>query len=299
MKRKLILFGFCLSLLVGCTDDPPIVIIAPPQEPPVTLIDNYYYAQFGWGKSSKGDTVTIEVPDDTLGSDTVPFVWDMRRDFMLNAFEMRNEKIIDTTNAEEVDVPLAWGYHYSPAAYFYNRGLYEYLRDDFSNDPVSFEYYLLEDEFDIDNEDQRLVHQDIFGIAFPWKIKGDTLPFWDIQDYLDHPSIHEGNVNWGRVGNNKTQDTLWNNDAYTGVVISYVDNDNVEWRTDNPPTFQDGSYFLITDKKVNQRDGQTYYIISGEFAANLYNKNGEYKQAKGGKFRMKIMTDVYLGEQPE
>lgn len=297
MKRKIFLFGFALALLVGCTDDPPIVIIVPPQETPVTLIDNYYYAQFGWGKPSNKDTVTIEVPDDTLGSDTVPFVWDVKRDFMLSAFEMRNEKIIDTTNAEEEDVHLAWGYHYAPAAYFYNRGLYEYLRD--ANDPVSFENYLLGEEYDEDKDEERLVYQDVFGVAFPWNIKGDTLPFWDIQDYLDHPKIVKGPVNWGRVGNNKVQDTLWNNDAYTGVVISYVDNDNVEWRTDNPPTFQDGSYFLITDKRINQRDGLTYYIITGEFAANLYNSNGEYKQAKGGKFRLRILTDIELGEQPE
>ncbi|HAW20680.1 MAG TPA: hypothetical protein DCX14_10900 [Flavobacteriales bacterium] len=323
MKGNILILGLALLMMVGCKDDPPEVIIVPPAETPRDFIDSHYFVKFGWGKTAKKDTVTIEVPDDTLGSDSVPFTWDLERDFMLKAFDLKHEKIIDTTGWSS---ELEWestddyrdlfpddyndfraerysvGYHYAPSAYFYPRGLYDYF---FAQDETFEEYYKKdnfkasgdpEDEFD-------QLYQGIFGITFARKNEADTGAFWDIQDYLAHPLIKVGNVPWGRVGSEWTYapDTIlmWNNNAFEGVVLSYIDETNVEWRTDNPPTFQDGSYFVIKNKKINQYDGLTYYIIEGEFQALLYNDNKEYKLAKGGTFRTRILADVELEGQPE
>lgn len=300
MKHQFIVLLLAMGVLVGCEDEPPVVIVVPPSETPVDVIDQYYYVQFGWGKPSKGDTVTMEVPDDTLGTDSTAYEWSMKKDYMQWSFDLRNEKIIDTTNAEELDNHKAVGYHYAPATFLYRRELHEYLKEKHPQAPLSFETYLQEEMFNPLDEAELEVFKSIFHISFPWKITSDTLPFWDIQDYLDNPAVRRGAVNWGRVGNNNLiEDTIWNNDAYTGVVLSYIDENHEEWRTDNPPTFQDGSYFVIKDKQVNTYDHQTYYIITGEFQANLYNNRGEYKQAKGGKFQLRILTDVELGEQPE
>lgn len=281
----------------------------PPEITPTTVIDNYYYVQFGWGKSSRGDTVTLEVPDDTLGTDSGAFEWDLDLDCMLTSYEERNEQVLDTTNADELDeediFPI--GYHYSPATFMYPRRLHNFLREDFEEGPTESlfpRYYddeMFDPEEDEQGDDERKAYVNVFGMHFPLAID-DTLPYWDIQDYLDNPSVQIGDVRWGRVGSSTEHnysDSLWGNDAYNGVVVSYVDENNIEWRSDNPPTFQDGSYFVINKKIVNQRDGRTYFIIEGEFRANLYNKFGEYKQAKGGKFRLPILTDTELGEQPD
>lgn len=300
MRNQFIVLLLALGVLTACEDEPPVVIVVPPSETPVDVIDNFYYVQFGWGKPSLGDTVTMEVPDDTLGTDSTAYQWKLKKDFMQTSFDLRHEKIIDTTNAEELDEHLAVGYHYAPATFLYTRGLHEYLREKHPQAPVGLERYLEEELFNPLEEAELEVFKNIFHISFPWKITSDTLPFWDIQDYLDNPSIREDFINWGRVGNNNLiEDTIWNNDAYSGVVLSYIDENHEEWRTDNPPTFQDGSYFVIREKEVNIRDNQTYYIIRGEFSANLYNSRGEYKKAKGGKFQLRILTDVLLGEQPE
>ena len=323
MNRNILLLGLSLLLLVGCKDDPPEVIIVPPAETPRDFIDSHYFVKFQWGKNALKDTVTIEVPDDTLGSDSVPFVWDLEKDFMLQAFDLKHEKIVDTTGwsgtlewettQEYRDLfpedyndfrfeQFATGYHYSPSAYFYNRGLHE----NFVSTGETFEEYYKKDNYkstgDPEDEFDKL-YQGIFGITFPKKNEDDSSAYWDIQDYLANPNIQTGNVPWGRVGTEwvYTPDTvlMWNNNAFEGVVITYIDDMNVEWRTDNPPTFQDGSYFVINKKTINQYDGLTYYIIEGEFQALLYNDNTEFKLAKGGTFRTRILADIELEGQPE
>ena len=326
MKTIIYSLGLVLLVLAGCKPQPPEVIIVPPVETPREVIDNYYFVKFGWGKSSLKDTVTIEIPDDTIGSDSVPFVWDEELDYMFASYDLKHEKIIDTTgwsgdlewdsgdeykdlfpddyqDFREDQLPV--GYHYAPGTYTYPRGLQKYWLD---SSEEGFESVYPEDvDYNPEPDENDILanyYKNIFGLLFPWNIDTDTSAFWDIQDYIDNPSINVGNVNWGRVGAEEWiyfPDTvlMWNNDAYTGVVISYIDDQHVEWRSDNHPTFQDGTYFVIKDKILNQRDGDTYYIIEGEFSVNLYNEFGEYKQAKGGKFRLPIITDVVLDPQPE
>jgi len=143
-----------------------------------------------------------------------------------------------------------------------------------------------------------LAARDIVTLAFPFSTK-DTLAFWDIQDYIDNPSIREDFIRWGRVGNNDIGDTLWNNDAQEGAVISYLDTAGVEWRSDNPPTFQPFGYFRITEVEANLKDYQSYNIITGDFSVRLYNDNREYKDMKNAKFRMRIITDIELGPEPQ
>lgn len=327
MKAINIFIGILILLLAGCKPQPPEVVIVPPTETPREVIDNYYYVKFQWGKNSLKDTITIEIPDDTIGSDSVPFVWDAEFDYMLSSWDMKHEKILDTTgwSAEleweyydeykdllEDDYPdfledaLPIGYHYAPATFAYPRGIYDFLRED--EDATFDEEFPLNVDFETDPEaeltrDQEY-YKNIFGLIFPWNIQGDTGGFWDIQDYLDNPSAIPGTINWGRVGSEEwayKPDTflMWNSDAYSGVVISFTDEQHVEWRSDNHPTFQDGSYFVINKRILNQRDGLTYYIIEGEFSVKLYNPNEEYKQAKGGTFRLPVLADVELEPQPE
>lgn len=263
--------------LTSCQDDPPPIILTVPEpEVPDTRIDQFYYVQFAWGKSSLKDTHTFEMPDDTSS-------WDLEKDYVNYAMEIRNEAAFDTTNADEEDPPydtVAW--HYAPTSFLYPKKYIEYLKQPGGS----------EEEF-------QEVYKHLFSISFPWILKQDSLPFWDIQDYLDNPSVKKGNIPWGRIGNNITADTIWNNDAQNGVVISYIDENGELWRSDFPPTFQPFGYFVITSMITNTRDGETYNIIEGECAARLYNSIGYQKELRGGKFRLKILTDIKLSPQPQ
>ncbi len=326
MKAIIYSLGVALLILAGCKPQPPEVIIVPPVETSRNIIDNYYFVKFSWGKSSLKDTVVIEIPDDTLGSDSAPFVWDESLDYMFASYDLKHEKIIDTTgwkadlewdsgdeyrdlcpddydDFRENQLPV--GYHYAPGTYIYPRGLQKYWMD---LSEEGFESLYPEDiDFNPEPDENDFLanyYKNIFGLVFPWSIDSDTTAFWDIQDYMDNPSVKTGNVNWGRVGAEEWiyfPDTalMWNSDAYTGVVISFIDDQHVEWRSDGHPTFQDDSYFVIKQKILNQRDGVTYYIIEGEFSVFLYNEFGENKQARQGSFRLPIITDVALDPQPE
>ena len=139
---------------------------------------------------------------------------------------------------------------------------------------------------------------DIFTISFPWFTE-DTLAVWDVEDYLNHPEVKEGQVRWGRIGNNTFGDTIWNNDARAGVVISYIDTGGVEWRSDFTPTFQPFGYFVISSAKPNLQDGKSYDIIEGEFAVRLYNKFKQWRDIRYGKFRMRLFDDIEFGPEPK
>lgn len=293
MRNKLIvaaLISASACSLVGCNDDPPIVIIVPPSETPKSRIDQYFYAQFQWGKAAFKDTITMEVPDDT-SSLTKDDKWDLLTDFYNVPSEIKNEPILDTAEADIADYLYRVGWHYAPSTSFFTR-----------------KSFLVYDQESPAPEDITGAYKNIFTISFPWKrelenLAVDTLPFWDIQDYMSNPSIHVGDIKWGRVGNNIFSDSLWNNDAYTGVVVSYVDSSGTLWSTDLPPTWQDGSppsYFQIKKLYRNDKDLESYYIMEVEFTARLYNKSGAQRLAAGGRARMKILTtDIELGPQPE
>jgi hypothetical protein len=321
MRIRLLIFGLLILVLGSCKDKVPQVILV--EYPPVSknVIDNYYYVQFSWGKVSLKDTVTMEIPDDTLGTDSTQFSWDLERDYMQSVYDMRNHPIWDTTNAEEEDLPreeiLKLGWNYAPTCAFYTRRAYDYFNGPDINAFVSKDNYLdnfytyiinrsyRPEDFDLETDTdpasiaENKAYQNIFFASFPWKDEKDTLPFWDIEDYLYNPSIETGIVRWGRIGTTDLVDSIWNNDVFDGVVLHYRDSEGVVWETDNPPTFQDGSYFKINSKILNRRNGLSYYIIEGEFAARFYNDRGEYKQARDGKFRMNILSDIELGAQPE
>lgn len=274
-------------LAISCDDLPPEVIRVEDPETPKSKIDQYYYVQFQWGKPSNRDTITMEVPDDTaaLNADGT---WDLLNDYYNTVFELKNEPIRDTTDADILDFHYRIGWHYSPVTMLYTRSA-ELTRRQGTSAPADE----LEDAL-----------KSRFAISFPWKILGDTLPFWDIEDYFANPSIREGIVQWGRDGNNIEADTLWNNDAYTGIVLSYTDTAGVEWRTDNPPTFQQGepkSFFYINSITRNTRpDEPGFWVIEGEFTARVYNDGQTQRLMHGGKFRLPLLTDdIELGEQPE
>ncbi|GAB4374704.1 MAG: hypothetical protein Kow0075_00600 [Salibacteraceae bacterium] len=286
MKVKFIIIYALILTISACDDKPPQVHDVPDPPVPPTKIDQFYYAQFQWGKPSLKDTITMEVPDDTIGTETEPYEWNYDYDYMVKAKELRNEPMYDTAGAKHWDPddeiqPEKYGWHYVPAAEFITRKWFE-----------------LKLSGDISPEDYEAYYGNFLTIAFPWRIKGDTLGFWDIQDYLDHPMMKTGYLQWGRVGNNVFSDSIWNMDAYTGVVITYIDENGEEWSTDNPPTFQDGSYFYVKRLSFNNHDNTTYYLMEGEFKAKLYNSYGEYKEARGGKFRIPIMTQIELSDKP-
>ncbi len=305
-----------IVLLDSCKPQPPEVIIIPDPPTKRNVIDNYYFVKFGWGGNKSEDTIVMEVPDDTLGTDTSAFEWNLERDFAQATFDYRHEFIRDTTNLVEVledgEYVYAAGYHYAPANFFYSRGLEEHFRSgnasagsmeeaynkgDLNLAPINFG-----DEEDAWGEER--YHRNIFHIAFPTRIDNDTLPYWDIEDYIYNPNLKEGSVKWGRVGTQKMRiDTLildvLNQNAVEGVLISYIDEFQVEWRTDNYPNFQNGSYFQLNDISLNQRDMESYWVVEGEFAATLYNEIGESRKCKAGEFRMRIISDVELAPQPE
>lgn len=253
--------------------EPPEVIIVPDPEPTQHFIDQFYYAQFTWGKIT--DTITMQEPLDTSSVDTSRFYQ--------NSYELLSLPMKDTTGVDKntllADLDTI-GWVYGPSATMV---------------PFRFE------EFMRGNSDRTLpqVSKNIFRISFPYVQHHDTVPFWDIQDYLDNPSIVEGPINWGRIGNGNPLDTIWFNDQRNGVMISYTDNNGEVWESDNKPTFQPFGYFQIDSVYANFRDGLSYNIISGRFAARLYNSVGYFKDMKGGKFRMKILTDITLGPKPE
>lgn len=284
MKSNLLFFAIACFVLASCEDSPPEVLEVPTPEVPDSKIDQYYYVQFAWGKGQAADTITMEVPDDTTE-------WVPERDYMNDVLDIRNEVVWDTANAEELDPEeiekTAW--HYAPSSIFYPRDYIELTRTTNGNP---------------NPEELAEVYNGIFRISFPWYIKKDTIQFWDIQDYLDHPMIAEGDVPWGRVGNNDGAsnlggDSLWNIDGRTGVMMSYLDENGELWESDNDPTFQPFGYFVIRKVITNHRDDVSYNIIEGECAARLYSEQGYYKELRGGKFRVRILNDIELSPQPE
>jgi len=263
--------------LGSCKDQTPDVP-NPEPVPSIHIIDNYYYAQFTYGKA--GDTMTYEVLDDsTAWTDS---------NYVNIVFDARNEAIEDTTGASEdpLEPPyLKTGWHYAPTTSLITKKLY-----DFRN-PLPGEEPPIDELLDATN--------DIFSIQFPWYVDNDTVAVWDIQDYLENSVLKEGQIAWGRVGNNTFSDTIWNNDARNGVVVSYIDTAGMEWRSDNWPTFQPFGYFVINKIEPNFRDGESYDIIEGEFAARVYNRFQQWKDIRYGKFRMRLYSDIDLGPEPQ
>lgn len=323
------IFGIASLILaafsfVSCDDKPPETIIVPPSETPRSKIDNYYYVKFGWGKASNGDTITMEVPDlITYADSTINYdSLDPRLDYFMEVFDFKNEVVLDTTAAElleEGEKPMKIHWHYAPTVALFNYTTRDFIDEDdndkedpyweFLNDPYKldlrekilnpgFDPYKVDPE---DTDEEAEAYKNIFFMSFPWLVKNDTLGFWDIAEYLENPSIKMGSVRWGRIGNGLTKDTLWNNDASDGIMIHYRDEKGVVWESDNDPTFQDGSYFVI-DKKMHRNsangDGRSYFVIQGQFSAMLYNDRKEGIRATG-EYRVNILDDVELSAQPE
>ncbi len=278
IKNISIILVVC-GLFAACKDQTPVVIQNPPP-PPVPsphIIDNYYYAQFTYGK--KGDTMTYEVLDDTNA-------WG-DSNFVNVVVDLRNEAVLDTTGASEDQLEPPYtklGWTYAPTTSMITTQLYDFRYAPPGEEPS------LEELID--------ATRDIFSISFPWSTE-DTLAVWDIDDYLNHPVVKEGQIKWGRIGNNTFNDTVWNNDAREGVVISYIDTAGMEWRSDFWPTFQPYGYFVIEKQQANLSDGESYDIIEGEFAVRLYNKFQQWKDIRYGKFRMRLYSDIEWGPEPQ
>lgn len=279
MLRKAIIFLSPIVLLMACVDQTPEVIKnpLPPKKPSDHILNEYFYVQFAVNRES--DTVTYEVLDDTNS-------WE-DSNYVNVVMEVRNEPMLDTTGkaAEEIEEPvLRAGWHYAPGTSMIKKKLYDYNTSD---------------EIELDIEELEALNGHIFTMYFPYLIKGDTFGFWDFEDYVNNPSVKEGDVKWGRVGNNIYNDSVWNTDAQNGVVITYIDTAGVEWRSDNHPTFQPFGYFVLDEVIPNLRDGYSYNIIRGRFAVRLYNQFGEIKDFRGGQFRMRIFDDIELAEEPQ
>lgn len=276
LKNLLILF-LASTMLAGCEDPLPEVVEVPIPKPPVSkhVIDTYFYAQFTWGK--EGDTITLEAPDDT--TDLTDF------DYHSLVRELKSEPVIDTSDKINIEWPEVdtVGWHYAPAGVMMPNIFVEMNRSEQNPTP----------------EEVEAATKNIFTIAFPFEVKGDTLPYWDISDYLDNPSIEKGPVKWGRIGNNVFADTIWNQDVQAGAVVTFVDDRGEVWESDNHPTFQPFGYFQLNKVEFNNRDNRSYGIVTGEFAVRLYNDNGEFKDMRGGQFRIRILGDIELTEQPE
>ncbi|MDJ1470012.1 hypothetical protein [Xanthocytophaga flava] len=87
-------------------------------------------------------------------------------------------------------------------------------------------------------------------------------------------------------------DTIDEESYKNGIVISYIDNDGEEWRSDYGSADQTGSIFKITSV-VKNTDPTTYptmrQVITGEFSCKLYNKAGKSKNLEDGKFNIRIL----------
>jgi len=272
LKRSLfILAGFVA--IVGCNPQPPVVDVIPPPEPTEHFIDQYYYVQFTWGKNQ--DTITIQTDGDTL---------DLNDSTLLNlVFDVRNEPVYDSTgnSVDPLEPPFPKkDWHYAPSSNFTPYMLIKSIADG-----------------DLDGIDK--YGRNIFQLSFPWTVRKDTFGFWDIQDYLNNPSITEGSQKWGRIGNNILGDTIWNQDAQDGAMISYTDTGGVVWESDNHPTFQPFGYFQLDKVQFNSHDGYSYNVVTGQFAVRLYDAFGNSRDMKNGKFRMRILSDIELSEEPK
>ena len=281
MFKKPLLVFICASLLWSCEDQTPNLpdISVPPPEPSIHIIDNDLYVQFTLGKQA--DTMTYEVLDDSTQ-------W-QPTDFINLVGDARNEEVFDTagSSVDQLFPPFAkFGWHYAPYTTMITKEYHDLLLD--VSDPS-----VVVDPIELD-----LAARDIVTLYFPFS-KTDTFAFWDIQDYIDNPSIREDLIRWGRVGNNSIGDTLWNNDAQEGAVVSYIDTAGVEWRSDNPPTFQPFGYFRISNVEANLNDYQSYTIITGDFSVRLYNDNKEARDMKNAKFKLRIVSDIELGPEPQ
>ena len=281
MLRKTFVVIVCISMFWSCKDQTPNLpdISVPPPEPSIHIIDNDLYFQFTWGKPA--DTMTYEVLDDSTS-------W-QDSNFVNLAGDVRNEEVFDTagSSAEQLFPPFPkFGWHYAPFTRLVTKKYRDLIIDNANPNVIV-------DQIEIDEAEE-----DIVTLYFPFSIT-DTLAFWDIQDYIDNPSIREDFIRWGRVGNNTIGDTLWNNDAQPGAVISYLDTAGVEWRSDNPPTFQPFGYFRISKVEANLKDYESYNFITGDFSVRLYNDKKESKDMKNAKFRLRIISDIELGPEPQ
>lgn len=279
MFRHIAFFLLLTGVLVSCKDQTPEVTQNPPP-PPVPsphIIDNEFYVQFTYGKA--GDTMTYEELDDsTLWADS---------NFVNVVLDIRSEEIFDTTGASENQLEPPYpkiGWHYAPTTMMISKTLYDYQNAEPGEEPAP--------------EDLLDASVDIFSISFPWSTD-DTLAVWDVEDYLNHPEVKEGQIRWGRIGNNTFGDTVWNNDARDGVVISFIDTAGMEWRSDFKPTFQPYGYFVVSSQTPNLEDGKSYDIIDGEFAVRLYNKFQQWKDVRYGKFRMRLYDDIEYSPEPK
>lgn len=282
MLKKIFIGLVLMVAMIACREQPPDVIIDPimPPEPSKHIIDNYYYVQYTLGRQR--DTFTYEILDDTTQwGDTTWYNY---------VSEVRSEEIYDTVGAEDLedyDERIKTGFTYAPTTTVLQKRYHEILFpgiEDPIPDPLEVEEF----------------NDDYFSLQFPFNDLTDTVAFWDIEDYLNNPSLDEpGLIAWGRVGNNNLEDTIWNNDARPGVVISYTDTAGVEWRSDNWPTFQPYGYFKLETIEPNFRDNQSYDIINGEFAARLYNDEQAFIDMYFGKFRLRILGDIELSPEPK
>jgi hypothetical protein len=282
MLKKICLGWVLMMAVIACREQPPEVIIDPimPPEPSIHIIDNYYYVQYTLGRQR--DTFTYEILDDTTQwADTTWYNY---------VHEVRSDEIYDTVGAEDLedyDERMKIGYTYAPTTTVLRKRYHEILFPG-AEDPIP------------DPEEVEEFNDDYFSLQFPFSDLTDTVAFWDIEDYLNNPSLEApGLIRWGRVGNNELEDTIWNNDARPGVVISYTDTAGVEWRSDNWPTFQPYGYFKLETIEPNFRDNQSYDIISGEFAARLYNDQQAYIDMYYGRFRLRILGDIELSPEPK
>jgi hypothetical protein len=72
-------------------------------------------------------------------------------------------------------------------------------------------------------------------------------------------------------------------DPVNGIVISYFDNSNNEWRTDNAPGTQTGSTFVITAVQDATILGTAREKVTATFNCKVYNSSGQSKTITNGK----------------
>lgn len=292
IRNMHIRFTFLLALvavLSGCKDAPPSTVVTDPIPAPVPsphIIDTYYYVQFTWGRGNRNDTVTMEIPDQGNGwtnDQYVNIVNEEKSEVILRPNEL-DSTIYDTVGWCYAPQSIMYPYDYAVQFEDEDNSIYD-LPEPLKNPPTS-------------EEDKVSAYNKIFWMSFPWRNK-DTIQFWDVADYLSNPYIKEGATVWGRVGNSIPNDSVFNDDQRDGVVLHYIDEEGRLWESDNPPTFQPFGYFEIEERTQNFRNGRSYFEFEGKMAARLYNSVGEFKELKGGIFRVMIMDDITLSDQPK
>lgn len=297
MKQILAAAIVLLSLLNGCKDPAPAEVVLnpiPEPEPSRHIIDTYYYVQFLWGRGDRVDTTTFEIPDEGESIDDIEYINLVK--------ELRSEPVLEPNELDSTVYDTV-GWHYSSATILYPFSYAKHYPEELpDNDDNVILRSELHDPLDLPGtlpvEGIDSLFTNVFWMSFSRVEEDIKQQYWDIQDYLLNPYINVGSVKWGRVGNNIVADSLFNSDAREGVVLHYIDDANMLWESDNPPTFQVNSYFEVEEKTQNLRDGQSYFIIEGEMQARLYNQWGESKELRAGKFRLRIIGDIELSEPP-